>query len=132
MSSMTIEDRELGRFLALAGQRFDRGEGPAEMFSRAVDAAWHQLLPTPGYAAFSTEHAGAVLGHREMKGFGPVGWVAAYEEAYGPLPEIWFTDEAGVLHEEALARYRETGLVVAEWDCGPTTGDSDDAAPASQ
>ncbi|MFL9684723.1 hypothetical protein [Streptomyces sp. KL110A] len=132
MSTITIEQRELGRFLALAAQRLARGEGPAEMFSRAVDAAWHELLPTPGYAAFSAEHAGTVLGHREMKGFGPVDWVGAYEEAYGPLPEIWFTDEAGVLHEDALARYRETGRVVAEWDCGPTTGDSDDAAPRGQ
>ncbi|MCQ6557012.1 hypothetical protein NPS70_28065 [Streptomyces sp. C10-9-1] len=132
MSTTTIARRELGRFLAIAGQRFDKGEGPAEMFSRAVDAEWHQLLATPEYMAFSAEHAGAVLGHREMSGTGPIGWVAAYEEAYGPLPEIWFTDEKGVLDEGALARYRETGRVVAEWDCGPTTGDGDDAAPSSR
>ncbi|MGW1187510.1 hypothetical protein [Streptomyces sp. NPDC002559] len=134
MSTTTIEHRELGRFLTLAGQRFARGEGPAEMFSRAVDAAWHQLLASSGYAAFSTEHAGAVLGHREMRGTGPIGWVAAYEEAYGPLPEIWFTDDKGILDESALARYRETGRVVAEWDCSPTTGDGDgdDAAPGSR
>ncbi|MGW3371712.1 hypothetical protein [Streptomyces hydrogenans] len=132
MSSTTIERRELGRFLAVAGKQFADGKGPAEMFSRAVDAAWHQMLGTPEYAAFSTEHAGTVLGHREMSGSGPIGWVAAYEEAYGPLPEIWFTDADGVLDEAALARYKETGKVVAEWDCGPTTGDGDDAAPGSR
>ncbi|GAA2433184.1 hypothetical protein GCM10010433_37280 [Streptomyces pulveraceus] len=132
MSTTTIEHRELGRFLAIAGQRFACGEGPAEMFSRAVDAAWHQMLATPGYAAFSTGHAGAVLGHREMRGTGLIGWVAAYEEAYGQLPEIWFTDDKGVLDENALDQYRETGRVVAEWDCGPTTGDGDDAAPVSR
>ncbi|MEV6393770.1 hypothetical protein AB0M39_03145 [Streptomyces sp. NPDC051907] len=129
MSTTTIERRELGRFLAIAGQRFESGEGLTEMFSRAVDAEWHHMLATPEYAAFSTEHAGAVLGHHEMNGTGPIGWVAAYEEVYGPLPEVWFTDEKGVLDEAALTRYRETGKVVAEWDCGPTSGDGDDAAP---
>ncbi|MFR9727297.1 hypothetical protein ACL02R_28640 [Streptomyces sp. MS19] len=132
MSSTTIERRELGRFLAIAEKQFADGNGPAEMFSRAVDAAWHQMIGTPEYAAFSTEHAGTVLGHREMNGSGPIGWVAAYEEVYGPLPEIWFTDADGVLDEGALARYKETGKVVAEWDCGPTTGDGDDAAPGSR
>ncbi|MFI1654763.1 hypothetical protein ACH4ZU_07440 [Streptomyces sp. NPDC020472] len=132
MSTTTIERRELGRFLAVAGKQFADGKGPAEMFSRAVDAAWHQMLGTPEYAAFSTDHAGSVLGHREMSGAGPVGWVAAYRKAYGPLPEIWFTDADGVLDEAALARYKATGTVVAEWDCGPTTGDGDDAAPGSR
>ncbi|MET9427014.1 hypothetical protein [Streptomyces sp. NPDC003036] len=132
MSTTTIARRELGRFLAISGQRFRSGKSPAEMFSPAVDTMWHQLLATPEYAAFSTEHAGAVLGHREMNGSGPIAWVAAYEEAYGPLPEIWFTGADGILNEAALARYEETGRVVAEWDCGPTTGDGDDAAPGNR
>ncbi|MFJ5735057.1 hypothetical protein [Streptomyces microflavus] len=132
MSTTTMERRELARFLAVAGQQFADGGGPAEMFSRAVDAAWHQMLGTPDYEAFSIEHAGTVLGHREMNGSGPIGWVAAYEEAYGPLPAIWFTAADGVLDEGALDRYKETGTVVAEWDCGPTTGDGDDTAPGSR
>ncbi|MGW2491940.1 hypothetical protein ACWCV9_32605 [Streptomyces sp. NPDC001606] len=133
MSTTTAERRELGRFLALAKQRFDRGGAPAEMFSPAVDAEWHRMLDTPDYAAFSAERAGTVLGHREAQGYGPIGWVAAYEEAYGPLHEIWFTDAEGVLDESALARYRETGTVVAEWDCSPTSGDGDDeAAPSTR
>ncbi|MGW4901164.1 hypothetical protein ACWEO9_03295 [Streptomyces albidoflavus] len=132
MKTNLIPRRELGRFLALAQGRFENGEGPTQMFSRAVDAEWHQLLATPGYAAFSVEQAGAVLGHREANGAGPVEWVTAYEEAYGPLPEIWFTDEQGGVDEEALSRYRDTGEVVAEWDCAPTPGDSDDAGPGSR
>ncbi|MFG2329070.1 hypothetical protein ACGFMM_05540 [Streptomyces sp. NPDC048604] len=132
MSHTTIERRELGRFLAIAGQRFENGESPAEMFSPAVDAAWHHLLDTAEYAAFSTDHAGAVLGHREVKGAGPIAWVATYEETYGPLPEIWFTDAAGVLDTVGFARYRDTGKVVAEWDCSPTSGDGDDAVPGSR
>lgn len=131
-TATTIECRELGRFLTLAGQQLARGEGAAEMFSRAVDATWHQLLTTPEYMAFSTKYTGAVLGHREARGTGPIGWVAAYEKDYGPLPEIWFTDEKGVLDTSALDRYRRTGRVVAEWDCVPTTGDGDDAAPGSR
>ncbi|MER6912540.1 hypothetical protein ABT354_12795 [Streptomyces sp. NPDC000594] len=123
--STTAERRELGRFLAIAGQRFENGEGPAGMFSRAVDAVWHRMLTIPGYAAFSIEHAGTVLGHRETNGSGPISWVAVYEEEYGPLPGIWFTDADGVLDKAALARYEETGEVVAEWDCVPTTGDGD-------
>ncbi|WP_411078663.1 hypothetical protein [Streptomyces sp. cmx-18-6] len=132
MSITTIERRELGRFLAVAGRQFAGGGGPAEMFSRAVDSAWHRMIGTPEYAAFSSEHAGTVLGHREMNGSGPIGWVAAYEEAYGQLPAIWFTGADGVLDESALARYEATGKVVAEWDCGPTTGDGDEAAPGSR
>ncbi|MGW3519499.1 hypothetical protein [Streptomyces hydrogenans] len=128
----TIEHRELGRFLAVAGRRFVRGDGPAEMFSRAVDAVWHRALAGPGYADFCTGRAGSVIGHREAKGSGPIGWVTEYEEEYGPLPEIWFTDEEGRLNAAALARYRETGRVVAEWDCVPTTGDGDDAVPGSR
>ncbi|MEU7023738.1 hypothetical protein ABZ990_24200 [Streptomyces sp. NPDC046203] len=136
MTDTTIEHHELGRFLAVAAQRFARGEGPAEMFSGAVDAEWHRLLSTSGYAEFSTTHAGAVLGHREMNGSGPVGWVSAYEKAYGPLPEVWFTDGHGTLDADAFARYRKTGTVVAEWDCGPVTeGDDEgegDAVPDSR
>ncbi|MBW5481038.1 hypothetical protein [Streptomyces bambusae] len=132
MSSTTIERRELGRFLAIAGRRFENGKAPAEMLSPAVDAAWHQMLDTPEYEAFSTEHAGTVLGHSEMNGAGPIAWVADYEEAYGPLPEVWFTDAKGNVDDAAVVRYKETGTVVAEWDCGPTTGDGDDAAPATR
>ncbi|MGW8356516.1 DUF6415 family natural product biosynthesis protein [Streptomyces wedmorensis] len=35
---------ELGRFLAITGQRFRAGQSAPEMFSPAVDAAWHDLL----------------------------------------------------------------------------------------
>ncbi|WP_369386252.1 hypothetical protein AB5J72_00450 [Streptomyces sp. CG1] len=44
------------------------------------------------------------------------------------LPEIWFAEADGNVDQDALARYRETGTVAAEWDCSPTGGDSDDVA----
>ncbi|WP_256177149.1 hypothetical protein [Kitasatospora aureofaciens] len=56
--------------------------------------------------------------------------MSAYEEAYGPLPEIWFTNADGAVNSEALARYRNSGEVWAEWDCSPAPGDGDDLVPA--
>ncbi|MBD0712345.1 hypothetical protein BU197_29575 [Streptomyces sp. CBMA291] len=134
LPALPVERRELGRFLAVAGRRLERGEGVSGMFSRAVDAVWHRMLGTSEGVAFGVEHAGAVLGHRAVRGSGVVGWVGAYEEAYGPLPEVWFADERGVVDRAAFARYRETGTVVAEWDCVPTTGDADgdDAVPGGR
>ncbi|MFJ9840084.1 hypothetical protein ACIRYZ_06370 [Kitasatospora sp. NPDC101155] len=44
---------------------------------------------------------------------------------YGPLPQVWFTDAEGTVDTGALARYRETGQVWAEWDCSPAPGDGD-------
>ncbi|WP_329492985.1 hypothetical protein [Kitasatospora herbaricolor] len=98
------------------------------MFSAAVDAAWHRLLDSSDYEAFCTVAAGRVLGHHADRGHGPVAWAGAYEEAYGPLPEIWFTDEDGILDTVALARYREDGTVTASWLCSPAGG-GDDGAP---
>lgn len=124
MSTATIE---LGRFLTIAGERFQAGQSAPEMFSPAVDQAWHELLGTPEYDALCLETAGRRIRHVENNGYGPIAWVAAYEEAYGPLPELWFTDADGNVDQDALARYRETGTVVAEWDCGPVdTDDGDD------
>ncbi|NJP48398.1 hypothetical protein [Actinacidiphila epipremni] len=126
MSTATIE---LGRFLTITGRRLQEGESAPEMFSGAVDAAWHAMLGTAGYPAFCERTAGREIRHAANAGMGPIGWVGAYEEAYGPLPEIWFTDAEGRVDREAMARYRATGRVVAEWDCSPTTGDEDEIAP---
>ncbi|MFI0169510.1 hypothetical protein [Streptomyces sp. NPDC017095] len=72
---------------------------------------------------------GQPIRHVADNGHGPIAWVAAYEAAYGPLPEIWFTDADGTVGQDVVARYRETGTVVAEWDCGPAGGDGGDVAP---
>ncbi|MFD7449444.1 hypothetical protein [Kitasatospora sp. NPDC059827] len=125
----TTELAELGKFFAIAGRLLGAGRAAPQMFSTAIDAVWHQLLEDPaGHAAFAAHHAGRVLGHSPVKGQGFISWTTAYEEAYGPLPQIWFTDATGTVDVEALASYRETGQVWAEWDCSPAPGD-DDAAP---
>jgi len=133
--STTIESShelvELGKFFTITARRFDAGQTAPQMFSTAIDAAWHQLVQdAEAHDAFAIRHAGRKLAHVEYKGEGFISWVAAYEETYGPLPEIWFTNADGTVNTDALARYRETGIVVAEWDCGPVGGgDGDDVVP---
>ncbi|MEU2366519.1 hypothetical protein ABZ616_38230 [Streptomyces noursei] len=133
MSTKTAEQVELGRFLKITTRQFNARRPAPEMFSPAIDAEWHRLLDSPDYLAFCTEHAGRRIGHATNTGAGEVSWVRAYEEMFGPLPEIWFTDQHGRLDHEGLAHYRETGTVVAEWDCSPVPGDGgDEAVPAQQ
>ncbi|MFJ1755949.1 hypothetical protein [Kitasatospora sp. NPDC088134] len=123
---------ELGKFFKIAGARATAGLPAPQMFSGAVDKAWHRLTENPAeHTAFTTEHAGRTLGHAENNGEGWIDWVSAYAEAYGPLPEIWFTDADGTLDTELLGHYRETGKVWAEWDCSPVPDDGDVAPAAS-
>ncbi|WP_053643723.1 hypothetical protein [Streptomyces sp. XY431] len=128
----TAELDELGKYFAIAARRIDSGEAAPEMFSAAVDTAWHRLADDlEAYEAFTLQHAGRKLAHVEGGGSGFITWVSAYEEAYGPLPEVWFTNADGTLDTEALARYRETGEVRGEWNCSPAPGDGDDMAPTA-
>ncbi|KJS53821.1 hypothetical protein VM98_23060 [Streptomyces rubellomurinus subsp. indigoferus] len=121
----------MGRFFTITARSFDAGRTAPQMFSGAIDAAWHQLLTDPAaHDAFTTEHAGRPLTHSPIKGAGFITWLSTYEEAYGPLPQIWFTDATGTVDTDSLARYRETGQVWAEWDCSPAPGD-DDAVPGT-
>ncbi|MFF4368517.1 hypothetical protein [Streptomyces sp. NPDC001594] len=116
---MTTATIELGRFLTLAGLRHRAGETAPQMFSGAVDAAWHSALEGEGYPALCARTAGELVGHSETGGHGPITWISVYEAAYGPLPEIWFTDADGRLDTAMLAVYRETATVTASWNCGP-------------
>ncbi|RKT19178.1 hypothetical protein BX285_3632 [Streptomyces sp. 1114.5] len=137
MSTATTEPSteldELGKFFTIAARRIDAGQTAPEMFSAAIDSAWHQLVGDPvAHDAFALRHAGRKLAHVESSGNGHIAWVSAYEEAYGPLPEIWFTDANGTVNTEALAHYRDTGEVYAEWDCSPAGGDGDDGVVAPE
>ncbi|CAM5678115.1 MULTISPECIES: hypothetical protein [Streptomyces] len=124
--TLSPERIDLGRFFSVAAERLAAGHAVVEMFSGAIDAEWHRFLDDPEYAAFSTDLAGGVLGHVAAAGAGEISWVAVYEKRFGMLSEVWFTDADGTVDAGALARYRETGAVVAEWDCSPTSGDGDD------
>ncbi|MCX4666549.1 hypothetical protein OG453_07675 [Streptomyces sp. NBC_01381] len=123
---------ELGRFFTISASQFDAGQPVPEMFSAAIDTEWHRLLDDPAYADFCTQNAGRLINHVENTGYGRISWITAYEEQFGPLPKIWFTDADGAVDEEALARYREAGEVWAEWDCKPVPGDGDDVAPKTR
>jgi hypothetical protein len=128
-TTLTPERVELGKFFKVSVRQFEAGHAAPEMFSTAIDAEWHRLLDSPEYDGFCREHAGQRIGHSPVKGVGEISWVSAYEEMFGPLPDIWFTSVDGQVDEEALARYRESGVVVAEWDCSPVPGDGGDIAP---
>lgn len=131
VKSSTVLD-ELGKFFTIAARRIDVGQAAPEMFSAAIDAAWHRLAEDPAaHDAFAVRYAGRKLTHFESAGVGFISWVNAYEEAYGPLPEIWFTKVDGAINTESLARYRETGEVWAEWNCSPVPSDGDDLTPVS-
>ncbi|MBV6696255.1 hypothetical protein KV557_03820 [Kitasatospora aureofaciens] len=129
MTVTTTELDELGRFFAIAGRRLAAGDRAPEMFSGAIDAAWHRLAgDKAAHIAFTTAHAGFALTHVEDAGSGDVAWVAEYENAYGPLPMVWFTNESGVVDTAAWHRYRDAGQVWASWKCGPVGG-GDDSCP---
>ncbi|MFE9421645.1 hypothetical protein ACFYNO_01645 [Kitasatospora sp. NPDC006697] len=128
----SVELEELGKFFTLAARLLDSDQAAPQMFSTAIDAAWHQLVNDPAaHDAFAIQHAGRKLAHTDDGGIGFISWVSVYEEAYGPLPEIWFTDAEGTVNTEALARYRETGEVWGEWDCSPAPTEGDDLAPTA-
>ncbi|MFF2352340.1 hypothetical protein ACFVVL_21460 [Kitasatospora sp. NPDC058115] len=118
---------ELGKFFTIAARRIDAAQAAPEMFSGAIDAAWHRLTEDPAaYHALTIQHAGRTLVHVESAGTGFISWVDVYEEAYGPLPAIWFTNADGTVNTKSLTRYRESGEVWAEWNCSPAPGDGDD------
>jgi hypothetical protein len=124
---------ELGKFFTIAARRIAAGRTAPEMFSAAIDSVWHELVGDPAaHDAFALRYAGRRLAHVESAGSGHIAWVSGYEEAYGPLPEVWFTDADGTVNTEALARYRDTGEVYAEWDCSPAGGDGDDGVGAPE
>ncbi|WP_330175241.1 hypothetical protein OG875_17970 [Streptomyces sp. NBC_01498] len=126
----SVELIELGKFFTVAARRLDAGFTAPEMFSAAIDAAWHQLATSPqAHSAFASEHAGRRLTHVEAPGNGPIAWAPAYEEMYGAFPDIWFTNADGTLNEQSLSLYRATGSVTAEWNCSPAPGDGEDMAP---
>ncbi|MFE3583194.1 NADPH-dependent FMN reductase, partial [Streptomyces vinaceus] len=97
---MSTATTELGRFLTITGQRFRTGQSAPEMFSPAVDVAWHELLGTPAYEALCLETAGQPIRHVANNGHGPIAWVAAWVEEYaqrhGGFDEIEVVDLAEV------------------------------------
>ncbi|MEV6566323.1 hypothetical protein [Streptomyces kronopolitis] len=131
ISTQTPERVELGRFFEVSAREIETGNTTPEMFSTAVDAAWHQLLSASEYATFCTQHAGQVFGHVSSSGAGKISWIRTYEEMFGPLSAIWFTDADGTVDRDAMGRYRATGEVWAEWNCSPAPEDPE-AVPKRQ
>lgn len=119
----TISDmllhQELERFLLLAT---DNPDVPMRMPACPVDTYWHAVEGTPDYLTVARQlTAGGTIDHVPAGGHDAIEWVARYEEAYGPLPEVWFTSATdGSLDEDEWERYQRTGCIPRlSWDCGP-------------
>ncbi|MFD9812881.1 hypothetical protein [Streptomyces sp. NPDC059080] len=130
-TTQSPESVELAKFFEVSARQFEAGRPTPQMFCPVIDAAWHRMMHTAEYAEFSIRHAGQLLGHASSHGKGRISWISAYEARYGPLPEIWFTGSDGRIDETRLTHYRQTGEVVAEWDCSPVPvpGEGDDVTP---
>ena len=106
---------ELAKIFTLAAEGIS-----ASMFSGSIDAVWHEMLnDTDYYRAFCLKSCGYSVTHRELAGCGEAKFVKHYEFRYGPLPEIWFVGEDGVLNTEQRDYYLKTGKVFASWNCNP-------------
>ena len=118
-----VATEELQKFLSLVSTV------PAEdllMFSAAVDAVWHDHLnDQAAYARLCKSIVGAPIGHRSFRGAGVIPGIESYEDRYGTLPKIWFTDAQGCIDRSAQDTYERTHTVIASWDCGPATPDPD-------
>ncbi|GAA2608527.1 hypothetical protein [Streptomyces tubercidicus] len=125
--TQTPERVELGKFFEVSARQFKAGDIAPEMFSTAIDAEWHRMLGSAEYVDFSSRHAGQVFGHETDYGTGKISWIRTYEEMFGRLPDIWFTDADGAVDRQSADRYRETGEVWAEWSCSPLPGDPESA-----
>lgn len=112
---------ELAKFFAIAAVE---GENPG-MFSRFIDAEWHRLAQTIEYPRFCRDTAGTLVTHDPTCGEGTVSWLDLYHERFGPLPAAWFADETGQVDVDAFRAYRDSGTVVASWNCSADTGDGD-------
>lgn len=114
--------RELQKFFALTAKAIDTDE--MKMPRGIVDSAWHSLqLDSSEYIRFCAESAGTYVEHVQGSGCTEMLWVTRYEAEYGPLDELWFTDENGELNKAAYDEYVRSGKMIASWDCGPVLPD---------
>jgi hypothetical protein len=113
---------ELAKFFTIATFA---GEKPG-MFSRFIDEQWHRLAESSEYAEFCRASAGAPVVHDPTCGEGEVAWLDLYHDRFGPLPAVWFADEAGRIDRTAYESYRGSGTVHASWNCSADTGGDPD------
>jgi hypothetical protein len=111
---------EFERFLVVA-RDYEAATGlSAPMPVCAVDTYWHDFLKHPAeYQALCDSVAGHYVEHRPLSGEGEIPWVPFYEEKYGALGAIWFSDTNGTEIPGVRANYERTGGYRMAWDCTP-------------
>lgn len=120
MDEMKIAaERELGRFFTLFGD----GVKNLVMPKSIVDEVWHEKLKKDDYNEFCMKNAKQYVVHAPNKGNGEIKWFTKYEEKYGKLDKVWFTNKNGILDKKSYQIYLENGKPSMEWDCKPIPTD---------
>ncbi|MEK4758634.1 hypothetical protein NSS69_11905 [Macrococcus sp. FSL W8-0367] len=85
-----------------------------------VDKVWHEKLKDEEeYKKFCMNYSKSYVKHEENKGKGDIPWVSKYENKFGKLAPVWFTNEEGDLLNDTYERYIKEGEIHLEWDCVP-------------
>jgi len=120
MTKQTVAKVELERFLKVAVLCQEKDASNVYMPCCYVDKVWHELLTdTVEYTRIVSHVFSGEIDHISIKGSGIVEWVPLYEEKFGKLHSIWFTDENEIVNEKSYGEYLETGVMRASWDCTP-------------
>ncbi|MCM3324764.1 hypothetical protein [Cytobacillus kochii] len=108
-------ENELGRFFSLFGDGVENLVMPKSI----VDEVWHEKLKREDYEEFCMRNANQLVGHAPINGKGEIGWFTKYENKFGKLDKVWFTDKKGTLDAESYRKYIESKNPSMEWDCVP-------------
>lgn len=104
---------ELRRFLNIARS----SDSPLAMISAKIDELWHEFIShTITYRRYCSDFVGRFLDHMPRSEAFPIPesavgeFVSRYENAYGPLPGIWFSGVDPALAEELRKGRNPEGL----------------------
>lgn len=119
---------ELRRFFSIAAAEAAAGTYHCDISMPAclVDEYWHELCDSGEADELSVEASGMTFDHindyelfPESRGEGSLPWLARYEEMFGPLSKVWFTDQEGNFDEATYKQYLEDSSYKASWGCNP-------------
>ncbi|TYR78270.1 hypothetical protein FZC66_20105 [Priestia megaterium] len=120
---MEKAEKELGRYFELAVD----GVENLGMPDNILDKVWHEKLENPEeYLKFCNNTVGCYIEHGQLMGEGEPSWIKNYEDKFGKLDPIWFTNDKGSFNEGAYNSYINTGKVKMSWNCNAIPLDEKD------
>ena len=112
---------ELIKFFELSREKIDDLKMPRCI----IDEYWHELLELENeYEKFCIKYAGRIIFHEKSGGEEVLEWVKRYEQNYGVLSPLWFTDKFRELDIKSYEQYKQSGIVKLSWDCQPAIRDN--------